>query len=44
VLEGSIEIANKDLERLVLAQQLMGRVAEKCRSNSKLPDLFNPFL
>jgi hypothetical protein len=39
VLEEAIEIANKDLERLILARELMNRVADKCRSNSKLPDL-----
>jgi hypothetical protein len=44
VLEEAVEIANKDLERLVLAQQLMGRVADKCRSNSKLPELVDLFL
>jgi hypothetical protein len=44
VVEEAITIANKDLERLVLARQLMGRVTDKCRSNSKLPELFDLFL
>jgi hypothetical protein len=44
VLEESIEIANKDLERLILARELMNRVADKCRSNSKLPELVELFL
>jgi hypothetical protein len=44
VLEEAVEIANKDLERLILARDLMNRVADKCRSNSKLPELVNLFL
>ena len=44
VLEEAVEIANKDLERLILAQQLMNRVADKCRSNSSLPELVDLFL
>jgi len=44
VLEEAVEIANKDLERLILARELMNRVADKCRSNSKLPDLVDLFL
>lgn len=44
VLEESVEIANKDLERLILARDLMNRVADKCRSNSKLPELVGLFL
>jgi hypothetical protein len=44
VLDESIEIANKDLERLILARELMNRVADKCRSNSKLPELVDLFL
>ena len=44
VLEEAVEIANKDLERLILAQKLMNRVADKCRSNSSLPELVNLFL
>ena len=42
VLEEAVEIANKDLERLILAQQLMNRVADKCRSNASLPGLVEP--
>jgi Protein of unknown function (DUF1612)/HTH DNA binding domain len=44
VLEEAVEIANKDLERLILARELMNRVADKCRSNSKLPELVDLFL
>jgi hypothetical protein len=44
VLEEAVEIANKDLERLILARELMNRVADKCRSNSKLPELIDLFL
>jgi Protein of unknown function (DUF1612)/HTH DNA binding domain len=44
VLEEAIAIANKDLERLILARELMDRVADKCRSNSKLPELVGLFL
>jgi hypothetical protein len=44
VLEETVEIANKDLERLILARELMNRVADKCRSNSKLPELVDLFL
>ena len=45
MLEEAVEIANKDLEqRLILAQQLMNRVADKCRSNSSLPELVDLFL
>ena len=44
MLEEAVEIANKDLERLILAQQLMNRVADKCRSNSSLPGLVDLFL
>ena len=44
VLDEAVEIANKDLERLILAQQLMNRVADKCRSNSSLPELVDLFL
>jgi hypothetical protein len=44
VLEEAVEIANKDLERLILARELMGRVTDQCRSNSKLPQLVELFL
>jgi len=44
VVEEALEIANKDLDRLVLARELMNRVADKCRSNSKLPELVDLFL
>ncbi|WP_262273609.1 RHE_PE00001 family protein [Microvirga yunnanensis] len=44
VAEEALEIANKDLERLILARELMGRVTAKTRSNSKLPELVDLFL
>ncbi|MBJ6128461.1 DUF1612 domain-containing protein [Microvirga sp. BT325] len=44
VVEEALEIANKDLDRLILARELMNRVADKCRSNSKLPELVDLFL
>jgi hypothetical protein len=44
VTEEALEIANKDLDRLVLARELMNRVTDKCRSNSKLPELVDLFL
>ncbi|SCZ00195.1 RHE_PE00001 family protein [Microvirga guangxiensis] len=44
VIEEALDIANKDLERLILARELMGRVTAKTRSNSKLPELVNLFL
>jgi hypothetical protein len=33
-----------DLDRLILARDLMNQVADKCRSNSKLPELVELFL
>jgi hypothetical protein len=44
VIEEALDIANKDLERLILARELMGRVTAKTRSNSKLPELVDLFL
>jgi len=44
VLEKALEIANKDLERLILARELMNRVTAKTRSNSRLPELVDLFL
>ncbi len=44
VVEEAIAIANKDLDRLILARELMARVTAKCRSNSKLPELVDLFL
>jgi hypothetical protein len=44
VIEEALEIATKDLERLILAHELMGRVTAKTRSNSKLPELVELFL
>jgi hypothetical protein len=39
-----LDIANKDLERQILARELMGRVTAKTRSNSELPELVDLFL
>ena len=44
VIEEALTIANKDLDRLILARELMNRVAVKTRSNSKLPGLVDLFL
>ena len=44
VVEEAVTIGNKDLDRLILALQLMKRVTNKCRSNSKLPELVDLFL
>ncbi|WP_245435686.1 helix-turn-helix domain-containing protein [Microvirga calopogonii] len=44
VLEEALAIATKDLDRLILACELMSRVTAKIRSNSKLPQLVELFL
>jgi hypothetical protein len=44
VVEEAIAIGNKDLDRLILARELMNRVTDKCRTNSKLPELVDLFL
>src|SRR5688500_19703377 len=44
VLEEALAIANKDLDRLILARELMNRVTKECRSHSKLPGLVELFL
>ncbi|QRM34629.1 DUF1612 domain-containing protein (plasmid) [Microvirga sp. VF16] len=44
VLEEALVIATKDLDRLILARELMARVTAKTRSNSKLPQLVELFL
>ena len=44
VLEEALGIAHKDLDRLVLARELMSRVTARTRSNSKLPGLVELFL
>jgi hypothetical protein len=44
VLDEALSLAHKDLDRLILARELMGRVAAKTRSNSKLPELVELFL
>jgi hypothetical protein len=41
---GPLVLANRDLDRLILARELMGRVTAKTRSNSKLPELVDLFL
>src|SRR5918994_1442962 len=43
-LEEALAIAHKDLDRLILARELMSRVTAKTRSNSKLPELVALFL
>ena len=44
VIEEALTIANKDLDRLILARELMSRVTARTRSNSKLPELVGLFL
>jgi hypothetical protein len=44
VIEEALTVATKDLDRLILARELMARVAAKTRSNSKLPHLVELFL
>jgi hypothetical protein len=44
VIDEALSIANKDLDRLILARELMNRVTRECRSNSKLPGLVELFL
>jgi hypothetical protein len=44
VLEEALSLAHKDLDRLILARELMSRVTKECRSNSKLPGLVELFL
>jgi HTH DNA binding domain len=44
VLEEALCLAHKDLDRLILARELMSRVTKECRSNSKLPGLVELFL
>jgi hypothetical protein len=44
VLEEALSIANKDLDRLILARELMNRVTARTRSNSRLQELVNLFL
>jgi Protein of unknown function (DUF1612)/HTH DNA binding domain len=44
VIDQALAIANKDLDRLILARELMNRVTKECRSNSKLPGLVELFL
>src|SRR3712207_7473399 len=44
VVAEALTLANKDLDRLILARELMSRVTVQCRSNSKLPELVELFL
>jgi hypothetical protein len=44
IVEESLLIAQKDLDRLTLARELMRRVTDKCRRTSKLPELVELFL
>jgi hypothetical protein len=44
MLEEALSLAHKDLDRLILARELMSRVTRECRSNSKLPALVELFL
>lgn len=44
VLEEALSLAHKDLDRLILARELMSRVTARTRSNSKLPGLVELFL
>jgi len=44
VVEQTVTLGHKDLDRLSLARDLMGRVTKDCRRNSKLPDLVSLFL
>src|SRR5215210_4238950 len=44
VLEEALSLAHKDLDRLILARELMSRVTRERRSNSKLPGLVELFL
>jgi len=44
MLEEALVIAHKDLDRLILARELMSRVMARTRSNSKLPELVDLFL
>jgi hypothetical protein len=44
VVEEAVALGEKDLERLLLARELMARVTAKTRSTSRLPELVNLFL
>jgi hypothetical protein len=44
VVEEAVAIGTKDLERLILARELMYLVTRGCRANSKLPELVELFL
>ncbi len=44
VVEEAVAIDNKNLDRLILARELMHRVTRECRANSKLPELAELFL
>jgi hypothetical protein len=44
VVEEAVAIGSRDLDRLILARELMGRVTKPCRSSSRLPQLVELFL
>jgi HTH DNA binding domain len=44
VLEEALSIAHRDLDRLILARELMSRVTATTCSNSRLPELVDLFL
>jgi hypothetical protein len=44
VVEQAVALSHKDLDRLSLARDLMSRVTQECRRNSKLPELASLFL
>jgi hypothetical protein len=44
VIEEAVALGARDLDRLILARELMHRVTSNCRSNSKLPELVELFL
>ena len=37
-------LGSKDLDRLRLTRELMGRATKECRANSQLPELVDRFL
>jgi hypothetical protein len=44
VVEEAVALGHRDLDRLILARELMSRVTARCRSSSKLPQLVELFL
>lgn len=43
-MDEAVTIGSEDLDRLILARELMQRVTQQSRSNSKLPELVTLFL